>query len=103
MDIEIADQQPIRQATDDDLQGVFAGDVELPLTLARNYGDRLEATAAGGGDGYRLAFYEAVTGRWQEAGGALSRTQLKDAFLDFFEGKWNWYNHHEWRTIKRSR
>lgn len=97
MDIEIADHAPIRQATLDDLTRVFAGELEPRMELVRNYGDRLAATTDG--NGVRLAYYEAVTGHWQEATEPLSRVQVKDAFFDYFQGNWNWHQRHAWRTM----
>ena len=98
MDIESADLQPVRQATEEDLTRLFAADLATPLTLVRNYGDRLHA-AASGSDRYRLAYYEAVTGHWHEATAPLTAAQVKDAFFDYFQGNWNWHNCFEWRTM----
>ncbi|GEM_PF-4723532 len=98
MDIESADRPPLRQATEDDLRRVFTGEFETPLSLVRNYGDRLETTEASAGE-YRLAYYEAVTGRWHEATAPLTLAQVKDAFSDYFQGNWNWHPRHEWRTM----
>src|SRR5687768_10931005 len=98
MDIESAKLPPIRQATDDDLQAVFAADFGVTLSLLRNYGDRLEAAAADDGR-FRLAYYDAVAGRRHEAETPLSFEQLKDAFFDYFQGNWNWHRSHVWRTM----
>ncbi len=100
MDIESAKLPPIRQATEDDLQEVFAADFGATVTLVRNYGDRFEAVAGDDGQ-YRVAFYDAVSGQRHEAETALSFEQLKDAFFDYFQGNWNWHQSHGWRTIKK--
>lgn len=97
MDIESAKLPPIRQATEDDLQVVFAADFGAAVTLVRNYGDRLEATAAGDGR-FRLAYYDAVSGRRHEAEALLNLEPLKDAFFDYFQGNWNWHRGQTWRT-----
>ena len=98
MDIECTKLPPIPQATEEDLQAVFAADFGVTLTLVRNYGDRLEAVAADNGR-FRLAYYDAAAGRRHEAETQLSFEQLKDAFLDYFQGNWNWHQGHVWRTI----
>ena len=98
MDIDISDRPPIRQATEDDLHGVLAAGFGATVALVRNYGDRFQVTRRADGS-YRLAYYEAVTGRWQEAAAPLSLDQVKDAFLDYFQGNWNWHPRHEWRTM----
>ena len=98
MDIECAKLPPIPQATDDDLQAVFAADFGSTVTLVRNYGDRLEANATDN-DQFHLAYYDAVSGRRHEAETPLSFEQLKDAFVDYFQGNWNWHRSHVWRTM----
>src|SRR5687768_6510612 len=101
MDIESATRPPIVQATEDDMQGVLAGDFGATLRLLRNYGDRLEAEATAEGT-FRLAYYDATNGRWQQAEAPLGRDQVKEAFWDYFQGKWNWHGSQTWRTINES-
>src|SRR5262245_30407334 len=98
MDIEHGERPPIRQATERDLHDVFAGEVEIKIALVRNYGDRMEATATSEG-WFRLTYFEAATGHWQEAEAPLTRGQVTEVFLDYFQGKWNWHNLHSWRRI----
>jgi hypothetical protein len=98
MDVESAKLPPIRQASEDDLRDAFAEDFGAAIALVRNYGDRLEASAASD-DRYRVAYYDAVSGLRQQAEALLSREQVKDAFFDYFQGNWNWHQGHAWRTI----
>ncbi|MCI0680665.1 MAG: hypothetical protein L0Y71_01060 [Gemmataceae bacterium] len=98
MDIECAKLPPVLQASEQDLHDVFAADFGAALTLVRNYGDRLEAVAADS-DRYRLAYYDAVSGRRHEAEALLDAEQLRDAFFDYFQGNWNWHRSQAWRTI----
>ena len=98
MDIEAATKAPITQATEDDLQGVLAGDFGATLRLVRNYGDRLEAAATAAGL-YRVSYYEAAHGRWQQAEEPHSLAAVQEAFLDYFHGRWNWHGGRTWRTI----
>ena len=99
MDIETANQDPVRQASEDDLRGILAGDFGSTVTLVRNYGDRFEA-AAEPGAGYRLTYYDAVSGRRWAALEALSLDQVKEAFCDYFQGNWNWHGRQTWRPIE---
>src|SRR5262245_23736808 len=98
MDIETAAGPPIRQASEDDLRGILASDLGERLALVRNYGDFLEATALPGGS-FRVRYYDAVSGRAHAAAEPWSSDQVKDAFLDYFQGNWNWHGRSAWRTI----
>ena len=98
MDLESAKLPPIRQATENDLHGAFAADFGATIALVRNYGDRLEAAATDGG--YRMAYYDAASGRSYEADALRSLDQVKDAFSDYFQGNWNWHQDCTWRNIE---
>ena len=98
MDIETAKREAIRQATEDDLRSVLAEDFGATLTLVRNYGDRFEAIEDASG-GYRLAYYDAISGGRWAAVETLTLAQVKDAFCDYFLGHWNWHGRQTWRTM----